>query len=269
LLFFDIVPRHQTESLTVFDVYLNNRRLCRAGVGGDGVLDAIVSWVKLTGEAASTARRLKRPTEEARLHVGGLRENTHLAWSDRDLRSGDRVTIVLGRAQSHDPPAREKRSDPKRNERLERNYYLRLKRKFEADRARSTSRSRDAEDATSFLNVDLDIWSRTSLHPLVNAFGKRVIVLSVGKEGRRYGAHLELSAGTNNPDRLLRRFVKQVQQLPRSAKVLWNSARVREFNVGVQAGRQPHAFELRLEPETLRAVASVKAQIGFTVYGTD
>ena len=136
------------------------------------------------------------------------------------------------------------------------------------ERARPADRV-TLQDTTSFLNVDLDIWSRTSLHPLVNAFGKRVIVLSVGKEGRRYGAHLELSAGTNDPDRLLRRFVKQVQQLPRSAKVLWNGARVREFNVGVQAGRQPHAFELRLEPETVRAVASVKAQIGFTVYGTD
>src|SRR6266540_2530922 len=42
--------------MTVFDVYLNDRKRCRAGVGPDGVLTAIVNWVKLTGPAARAAR---------------------------------------------------------------------------------------------------------------------------------------------------------------------------------------------------------------------
>jgi hypothetical protein len=46
-------------------------------VGDDGVLDTIVTWVKLTGDAAEEARRSNAPVEETRLHVGGLSNDTH------------------------------------------------------------------------------------------------------------------------------------------------------------------------------------------------
>jgi len=48
------------------------------------------------------------------------------------------------------------------------------------------------EEVTNFLNVDLDILSRSRLEPLVAAFGKNVSVHYVGAEGSRYGAHLSL-----------------------------------------------------------------------------
>ena len=117
--------------MTVFDVFLNDRKLCRAGVGRDGVLSAIVTWARLTGPAAKTARRLKSPLDELRLHVGGLAANTHRNWTDRHLEAGDRVTIVIGAARSSDRPAQTKRRDPRAEERQQRRYYLQLKEKFE------------------------------------------------------------------------------------------------------------------------------------------
>jgi hypothetical protein len=251
--------------MTVLDVYLNDRKLCRAGVGRDGVLDAIVSWVKLTGPAQQTARRLKKPAEEARLHVGGLRDDVHRVWSAHPLRFGDRVAVVLNRASQFDPPVSEKRNDPKQVERQQRRYFQRLKLQFEKPKARPARRA--AEETTRFLNVDLDIWSQTSLDSLVKAFGKNVIVLFAGKEGRRYGAHLELSMQSDNADQLLRRFVMLVDRLPRSARRLWSQARIREFNVGIQAASKPHSFVLGLQPDTLAAAARVNARIGVTVYG--
>jgi hypothetical protein len=65
--------------MTVLDVYLNDRKVCRAGVGATGVLDAMISWVKLSGAPADTARRLGQPVEEARLSVGGLRHDAHVS----------------------------------------------------------------------------------------------------------------------------------------------------------------------------------------------
>ena len=232
--------------MTVFDVYLNNHKVCRAGVGRDGVLTAIVNWVKLTGPAAATARRLKQPGEELRLHVGGLRNDTHMSWSDRSLELGDRVEVAVARAVHADAPATEKRRHRSREVALKRDYE---------------------KNATRFLNVDLDIKSKSPLDSLVKAFGRRVVTLPVGKEGREYGAHLELATESASPDLLLRRFVTLVDRLPRSAKLQWNRARAREFNVGIQAGAKPHSLELRLEPATLRAVAGVRARIGLTVYG--
>ena len=232
--------------MTVFDVYLNNHKVCRAGVGRDGVLTAIVNWVKLTGPAAATARRLKQPGEELRLHVGGLRNDTHMSWSDRSLEFGDRIEVVLAKAVEADAPATEKRRDRTREEALRSDYE---------------------KNATRFLNVDLDIKSKSPLDSLVKAFGRRVVMLHVGKEGREYGAHLELATESNSPDVLLRRFVALINHLPRSAKQHWNRARAREFNIGIQAGAKPHSTELRLQPATLRAVAGVRARIGLTVYG--
>jgi hypothetical protein len=44
------------------------------------------------------------------------------------------------------------------------------------------------DDQTHFLNVDLDVWSRSPLDELVAAFGKSVYVLYIGRERRRYSA---------------------------------------------------------------------------------
>jgi hypothetical protein len=255
--------------MTVFDVFVNGRKLCRAGVGRDGVLSAIVSWVKLTGDAASTARRLKRPSEETRLHVGGLSQRIHRRWPGRMLKVGDRVAIAIVAAETFDRPQYKKPENAELRRQHEKRYYLHLKRKFEGPHARSSEGARRAVDEgeTKFLNVDVDVWSGSPLDDLADAFGKKVCVLYVGKEGRRYGAHLELAAFPSDADRMIRRFVTLVEQLPRSGRAAWNRARVREFNVGVQAGTKPDSHELRLQPKTLKAVARINARLVLTVYG--
>jgi hypothetical protein len=53
--------------MRAFDVHLNGRKVCRAGVGHDGVLTAIVTWTRSTATNRPRARR-----EDLDLHVGGL-----------------------------------------------------------------------------------------------------------------------------------------------------------------------------------------------------
>ena len=252
--------------MTVFDVFVNDRKLCRAGVGRDGVLDAIITWVTLAGDAARTARKLKQPLEETRLLVGGLSRDTHVRWPGRMLITGDRVTIAVANANAWDPPVYRKRESARQQQLQERRYYLRLKKKYEPRRksARGTTDSN-----TRFLNVDLDLWSAASLDPLVKAFGRTVLVLYSGKEGRRYSAHLELATPLADADRVIRRFVRLVERLPRTARTLWNRAQTREFNIGVQAEATPLRYDLQLKPETVLAMARVHARLGVTVYGAD
>jgi hypothetical protein len=265
--------------MRVFDVFVNDQKLCRAGVGRDGVLDTIVSWVKLTGQAAAEARRRNAPIEELRLHVGGLNRNTHHRWAQRALRVGDRISVTVGSGRSPDKPAYSKVDDPRVREERERQYYERLKQKFEADSirkshpARSQDRPRRAKSPahaeTQFLNVDLDIWSHAPLDRLVAAFGRKAIVLHTGKEGKQYAAHLELASSARGADGTILRFTAIVESLPRSSRAIWRQARVRQFNVGVQAGSAPHAYELRLRPSTVEAAGRVGAQIAFTVYANE
>ena len=127
------------------------------------------------------------------------------------------------------------------------------------------------EEGTTFLNVDMEVISRTPLDPLVQAFGRKVDVLHVGPWGRRYGAHVEVAGSgyRGNADALIRRLVTLIKALPRSARRLWDTAQSREFNVGIEAAAKSRTFELPLEPETLMAVAGVAGRIVITVYAPE
>ncbi len=125
-----------------------------------------------------------------------------------------------------------------------------------------------APDA-KFLNVDLDIYSRSDLQPLVNGFGERVIALYVGRERRRYSAHLELAVQRPSADATIRAFCTLIRALPKTERELWNRAKTREFSVGVQAGPQPFACDFRIEAQTIKAVAELGALIVLTVYGPE
>ena len=129
--------------------------------------------------------------------------------------------------------------------------------------------SRHEDGMTRFLNVDLDIISRKPLEPLVLAFGRRVSPHYVGREGRRYGAHLALAAYPERADRAILAFVSLVRRLPASGRRVWDAALTRDFNIGLDAGFRPQSYELALDPKVVEAVADVRGRIIFTVYAAE
>jgi hypothetical protein len=125
-------------------------------------------------------------------------------------------------------------------------------------------------DQTYFLNVDLDVFSRSSLEPLAAAFGSKVIPLYVGPHGSRYRAHFELGGShRKSADALIVGLVQLVRNLPRAARLVWNQAYRRDFNIGIQGGFKPHCYELPLKAETLKLVSSVNARVVVTIYAAD
>lgn len=122
---------------------------------------------------------------------------------------------------------------------------------------------------THFLNVDLDLFSKSNLQPLVTAMGNKVAVLHIGRYKGTYRAHLEVAGEVKNADSTIRAFCALIRALPKAAIEQWNAAKIRDFNIGVQAMKQPNSYELALAEETVRAVSQVKARIVFTVYGAD
>jgi hypothetical protein len=124
-----------------------------------------------------------------------------------------------------------------------------------------------ANRETEYLNVDLDITSRRDLQPLVSALGRRVFVLHVDGNGR-HSAGLEVAAMTRTADRTIRRFATLVKSLPPRARTLWNRARSRDLNIGIQAGHDARAFTCLVGPDAVRAAAEIGARIVITVYGS-
>lgn len=130
-----------------FDVVVNGKRLCRAGVKRAGVLSAIVSWVGGSPNAASKGGRTRRG--ETKLEVGGLyhvgrTRDVFPHWVSRRLMPGDEVTVCLVEAKAFDRAQREKVETPQSVEEQERAYYERMRRKHEG-RAEETPPSGDAK----------------------------------------------------------------------------------------------------------------------------
>jgi len=125
---------------------------------------------------------------------------------------------------------------------------------------------RDNPEGTHFINVDLDIFSRVSLQPLVSALGEKVFVLHLGRYKRTYSAHLEVTRVTKDADSTIRAFCRLIEALPKAERGLWDIAKVRDFNIGVQAEAQPFSHEFAIAAQTVKAVSALGARIVFTVY---
>jgi hypothetical protein len=85
--------------MRAFEVFVNGEKLCVAGIGDDGVLTSIVTWVARHGEGDLT------------VSVGGLYSQTeeHVNWiSQRPLSVGDEVHVKIVETDSVDTPARKR-----------------------------------------------------------------------------------------------------------------------------------------------------------------
>jgi hypothetical protein len=90
--------------MVTFEVFLNKKKLCTAGIGETGVLTAIVDW---TGAAVGAkTKRSPQSAQAVKLSVGGLvgKKSEHLHWSDRRLKVGDEVRIRVSEAQRASRP---------------------------------------------------------------------------------------------------------------------------------------------------------------------
>jgi hypothetical protein len=123
-----------------------------------------------------------------------------------------------------------------------------------------------------FLNVDLDIEAPYDLAPFVETLGDKVYDLHTGPLETGFQTHLELSGEAVQPEdaeTAIQGFVNLLNHLTPDMKGLWDGATKRDFNIGIQAGTKPHAFEVSLLPQTLAAVAHLGARVVMTVYAVD
>ena len=125
------------------------------------------------------------------------------------------------------------------------------------------------ETGTHFIVVDLDVLSRRRLRVLCEAFADRVIVLHEGRWGSRYSAHFELHGWNQTADQQIRDLLSLIAKLPRPARRLWDHAQSKVFNVGIQAGLEPHSHEVSLSPATVARMAHVGASLTITTYAPD
>jgi hypothetical protein len=122
---------------------------------------------------------------------------------------------------------------------------------------------------SQLLNVDLDIYSRFDLEPLISAFGNKVVVLHQERLNRTFQAHFELATNSKTADSAILKFCRLVDGLRGDAKELWHSASKRDLNIGVQVELQPLCFELALSVKASSAAAKLNAHRALDIRARD
>lgn len=108
------------ELMIAIEVTLNGERLCSAGVGTEGVLTAILSWVRRRGE----------DNEECRLEVGGMKSSAHVKWLQENLSVGDEVGIKILDRTEVDPPSVTEPFRPAEDLKKQQEYVRRMAEQF-------------------------------------------------------------------------------------------------------------------------------------------
>lgn len=139
-----------------------------------------------------------------------------------------------------------------------------------------------------FINIDLEVWSRTDLAVFADAVRTKAFVLYEGRVGRRFLVSFEARSLASSPEGRIWALLKVVESLPRSAGAAWRGAQSRVFDVGYQGGeflallherpigsgrwyakdsqRPATPYETSFSPEVLKAVAAVGGSIATTIY---
>ncbi len=117
-----------------------------------------------------------------------------------------------------------------------------------------------------FLNVDLDVESRTSLKPLIDDLGEDVIVLHEGQSRGLYEAHFETAECGGDAESTLATFCVLLENLDTEAAEVWKTAVSRTFDIGFDSGDSPCDFRAIIHPDTVQRVAELNAAIIITIY---
>jgi hypothetical protein len=121
-------------------------------------------------------------------------------------------------------------------------------------------------DKSRFLNVDLEIFSKSDLQSLAAALGPKVHIHYLGTEFGLFKAYLDLTQQPRTPESGILRLCKLVQKLPPSERAIWNAAKSRSFDIGIEAPNRGRHYWSAVGSEAIRAAAEMNAQIAITVY---
>jgi hypothetical protein len=118
--------------MIAFEVTLNGKRVCTAGVEDFGVLSTILTWVRRSPEHSRDGNTIEEEltAEVSALDTRDPKAGEHLKWLSETLRLGDSISIRIVDVEKVDPPTSRYCNDPEADARAKRQYYERLKREY-------------------------------------------------------------------------------------------------------------------------------------------
>jgi bifunctional ADP-heptose synthase (sugar kinase/adenylyltransferase) len=112
--------------MLAFEIHINGKRRCLAGIANDGAMSAVLSWV-----GRGRAER-GLPKEDVSLQVGGLDSlrREHMDWLQQSLAAGDEVMVRVVDVRNVDAPLKGSRRPVGDTKRHQKAYVRRMARQF-------------------------------------------------------------------------------------------------------------------------------------------
>jgi hypothetical protein len=126
------------------------------------------------------------------------------------------------------------------------------------------------EGSVHFLNVDLLIGGRVDRRSLLQALGGDVFAVHEDAvvQGKKC-LLVQLARPGLDLVPTLSRLVAWVERLPPRGRRSWKRSSIRQFDIGIQAGRTPHETHWVIPPRVVAALARIRADVALTVYGAE
>ena len=124
-------------------------------------------------------------------------------------------------------------------------------------------------EPASFLNLDLEIESTTSLSRLGDHLKKSSYVLSVGRtrNGHRLTAEPVIRGRLSaNAKACTKHFLDLLENLPEDLAKLFRRAKVRVFDYGFDGGLESNPIAIDISQEHLARIAQLGIEVRVTVY---
>jgi hypothetical protein len=122
--------------MIAFEISIDGRKTCTAGVSDLGVTSVMASWVRRVSRDPTSGEPIPgRFEEELTLDVGGLTHDpdgasVNLRWLQQSLQVGQLITVAVVETEEADSPRTRDREDPTWIAQRKREYYERLKREY-------------------------------------------------------------------------------------------------------------------------------------------
>ncbi len=117
-----------------------------------------------------------------------------------------------------------------------------------------------------YLNVDLLINSKDDLTPIVESFGEDVVALYNGSWGEHFRANFEIAGSHAAASEDISYFCTLVNCLEGKAKVLWENAFSKEFDIGFESGEGKESYNTELKKSVINRISEIGASVSITIY---
>lgn len=121
---------------------------------------------------------------------------------------------------------------------------------------------------STFLNVDLDINSRSSLEPLLQELDERVAVLYSESKPRKHFAVIEVARLWRKPtaDKTIAALCDLIENLSPKSRRIWKLSHQKIFNIGVELPANERATYSSISNDSLSKISSLGATLILTCY---